>query len=838
MTDPLYDEALADLVARAMEIRDAGAEPDFAAICAGHEHLIDAVRQACEYADALRDAHAAPPSTGPDEPRRLVAGRYRLEERLGSGAMGVVYRATDVALGRAVALKLMRAFAVARKEAEARFEREAQALASVRHPAVVTVHDRGVTEDGEPFLVMELLEGVSIGDLLAVAEMRGERVFAASTAWIAAAIDTRELAEHNFLRAVVGWAASAAEGLHAAHEAALVHRDVKPSNLFLTRQGRVVLLDFGIASMRGVETITREGGPLGTPAYMAPESLDVDRAAAPSVDVYGLTATLYHLLTLRAPFRGTPSQVLSALAHREPIPAHRLRKGLPRDLLAILDKGMAKAPAARYGTASALAGDLRRFLDHRPVAARPVGAVRRAWRRARRSRAAQAIALTALLVAGSLVTWGYASSRAEHRHARSLDLVARLSPQVTLARVENRRSVLASERQSIAQLLDELVELDAFAPWAHFVRGMYRFDQDEREAACRDLDAAAAAFGTTCAAAVARQYHELTAAAAVAGQPDLGALPAPATSADRLLLAYVSLRAGDFERARANLADDRLADHAGAELLRLFVLTHDIENLPDAVDRIDPAIELGDRIARLESRIGRRLAWTRHMASFGLSVQGRFGPAGVAATEALDLSPTAYGSAINAGVAFRRAGRYDDAIEVLGRAAALRPDYYKPTWDAVYTLVDAGDLDGADRRLATGPLGSGDDELWRRESLRGVILTERAIAADADAEARGRFASEAVLAFERANAVTPVKARTYLALALAVRDGEPRDAFVNLLQLEQSRAPDARHLRRLLDWMPTDLTPIETAKVRAFLAGYADRLDPERRGAPTPPDRR
>ena len=375
MSDPLYDDALAGLVARAMEDQDAGRQPDFEAICAGHEHLIDAVRQACDYADALREAHDAPVGGRGDESQRVVAGRYRLEERLGSGAMGVVYRATDLELQRQVALKLMRAFVVAKDEAEARFEREAQALASVRHPAVVTVHDRGVTDGGEPFLVRELLEGVSSGDLLSLAELRGERVFAASTAWIAAAIGARELPEANLLRAAVDWIATAAEGLEAAHAASLVHRDVKPSNLFLTGDGRVVLLDFGIVSMPEVDTIPREGGPLGTPAYMAPETLDAERPATPRVDVYGLTATLYHLLTLRAPFRGTPSQVLSALARREPIPAHRLRRGLPRDLQAVLDRGMAKHPAARYPSAAALADDLRRFLDHRPVSARPGSAL-------------------------------------------------------------------------------------------------------------------------------------------------------------------------------------------------------------------------------------------------------------------------------------------------------------------------------------------------------------------------------------------------------------------------------------------------------------------------------
>ena len=826
MSDPLYDEALAGLVSRAMELQDAGEVPDYASICAGHEHLIEAVRQACDYADALREAHNTRTETsGSDDGERLIAGRYRLETRLGSGAMGIVYRATDLELDRPVAVKLMRAFVVARDEAAARFEREAQALAAVQHPAVVTIHDRGVTGDGEPFLVMELLEGVSIGDLLGVAELRGERVHAATTAWIAAAIDAPSLTENSFLRAAVDWAATAAEGLHAAHQASLVHRDVKPSNLFLTSEGRLVLLDFGIASKREIETITRDGGPLGTPAYMAPESLDADLEVAPSIDIYGVTATLYHLLTLRAPFRGTPSQVLSALGRREPTPASKLRRDLPRDLLAILEKGMARDPGARYRSATELADDLRRFLDHRPVIARPVGAVRRVVRRARRSRVFWSVAATIAVAAGSLVAWGEMGRRAEQRLKRSLAIAATLPPQLTVAAFDNRRSTLAGEREACERVLGELVELGSMAPWGRVVRAMYSFDHDQREDCNRDLDEAARSLGTAFAESVARHYRELPAGVLQAAQVDLAALPSPETAGDHLLAAYLSLRLWDFERAAELLADARLASHPGAELMRMFVLTDTIEETPDVVDRIEPAIELVDALARLEQRIGVRLAWTRHMAAFGLAAQRRFGLSGRAAREVVEISPFAYGSAINAGVSLRRSGLYTEAMDALRRAAEIRPDYYKPTWNMVYVLVDAGDLDAAEEHLRRGPLGEDADAVWRRETLRGVILAERAIEPDCEPDPSLAFAQAACAAFEKAASVRAVKATTHWALAMAITKGNANDAFICLIHLERRRAPDARALRMLAKWLPRKLTANQVEAVRQFFHSYADRLD-------------
>nr|WP_272921898.1 serine/threonine-protein kinase [Streptomyces sp. SID1034] len=251
---------------------------------------------------------------------QLLANRYRLGRLLGQGGMGAVWCAHDEQLGRDVAVKELRLPGhlgdAERQNWIARLDREARAAARLKHPGIITVHDRISGSDGRPWIVMELVDGGSLADLI---ETHG-------------ALTPQRAA-------VVGRQVAAALG--AAHRMGITHRDIKPANILLEEE-RVVLTDFGIAALEGDATLTATGMIMGTPAFMAPEQVRGLPATAAS-DLWSLGATLYAAVEGRAPFAGTaPSAVLVAVATEPPIPA--VRAGV---LGPVLDGLLHKDPATR-----------------------------------------------------------------------------------------------------------------------------------------------------------------------------------------------------------------------------------------------------------------------------------------------------------------------------------------------------------------------------------------------------------------------------------------------------------------------------------------------------------
>jgi serine/threonine-protein kinase len=274
---------------------------------------------------------------------------YEVEAVLGRGGMGVVYKARHLRLKRTVALKMLLVGAYAGPRERARFQREAEAVAGLRHGNIVQVHDVG-DHEGMPYFTMEFVEGGSLAQKLA-GTPQPARPAAALVATLAAAMQV-------------------------AHQSGIVHRDLKPGNILLTADGTPKITDFGLARrLEGDAQLTHTGLPVGTPGYMAPEQAQGEvHAIGPSVDVYALGVILYELLTGRLPFQGeTAAATIQQVLTRDPVPPARLNPTVPRDLETICLKCLSKESQRRYASAAALADDLRRFGEGQPRQARPVG---------------------------------------------------------------------------------------------------------------------------------------------------------------------------------------------------------------------------------------------------------------------------------------------------------------------------------------------------------------------------------------------------------------------------------------------------------------------------------
>ncbi len=335
----------------------------------------------------------------PRTPRRKpspAVGGYEILEELGRGGMGVVYKARQTRLKRMCALKMILAGAHADAIASLRFLSEAEAIARLHHPNVVQIHHVGEA-DGLPFFELEYVDGGSLDRRLD------------GTPWSA--------------RAAASLVVALADGVAEAHRLGIVHRDLKPGNVLIARDGTPKIADFGLAkSLLGESGLTATESIMGSPSYMAPEQAEGKaKEVGPLADVYALGAILYELLVGRPPFRGaTVLDTIGQVKSAEPVPPSRLVPGLPRDVETVTLKCLQKDPSRRYASAEALGDDLRRFLDDRPIAARPAGRVERVARWCRRNRAVSALlalAATLLVLVAVVSLVGYASERNARREA-------------------------------------------------------------------------------------------------------------------------------------------------------------------------------------------------------------------------------------------------------------------------------------------------------------------------------------------------------------------------------------------------------------------------------------
>jgi hypothetical protein len=401
------EQRINELIAAYLKAVDAGQAPDRREWLARYPDLADEVEafladneQVSRLAEVLR-APTEPPADPPPGSTVHYFGDYELLEEIARVGMGVVYKARQISLNRVVALKVILAGQLASKDDVQRFRTEIEATANLDHPNIVPLYEVG-EYDGQQFFTMKLIEGSNLARQ--EAQLKEQ---------------PREAAR---LLAVV------ARAVHYAHQRGIIHRDLKPANVLLDGAGQPLVTDFGLAKrIEGSPALTQTGAILGTPSYLAPEQASGKKGATTAVDVYGLGAILYELLTGRPPFRAeTPLDTVVQVLEQEPESPRQLNRKIDRDLETVCLKCLRKEPAKRYGSAEKLAEDLERWLRGEPVHARPIRLGGRLVKWVKRRPFIASFAAVVVLV--SLLSLGFVRWQGEKEDADRAHLDELLAP--------------------------------------------------------------------------------------------------------------------------------------------------------------------------------------------------------------------------------------------------------------------------------------------------------------------------------------------------------------------------------------------------------------------------
>jgi serine/threonine protein kinase/WD40 repeat protein len=468
------DEAFYNLIEELTEKHQRGEPIDGQALLQAYPHYADRLQfflPALEVlADLGRSGASAPARLGADEPAPIagVLGDFRIVREIGRGGMGVVYEAEQVSLRRRVALKVLPFAAVLDERHLQRFRTEAVAAAQLHHTNIVPVFAVGC-DRGVHYYAMQYIEGRTLGEVLR--QLRGPAdtgdgpatvphdghplptADRAETSTLANLSTDHSLRSPRYFRTIAELGIQAAEALECAHQQGITHRDIKPSNLILDVRGRLWVADFGLARVENETNLTLTGELVGTLRYMSPEQVEPEQGTLDHrADIYSLGATLYELLTLEPAFgEARRPALLRQILQEDPRPPRRLDDTIPPELETIALKALEKNSADRYPSAQALADDLRRFLEHRPLAARRPSL----WERFRKWRRRNQTFVTSATVLLVLASIGFSVASALVIQARNKALYER--------RLRTQQEAIAQAGQAAKRLNDYVMHINLAA---------------------------------------------------------------------------------------------------------------------------------------------------------------------------------------------------------------------------------------------------------------------------------------------------------------------------------------------------------------------------------------
>ncbi|MHC4945174.1 MAG: SUMF1/EgtB/PvdO family nonheme iron enzyme [Planctomycetota bacterium] len=381
--------------------------------------------------------------TQDEDEEAWTLGDFKILRKIGAGGMATVYEAEQLSLRRRVALKVLPSHLRFSDKAIKKFHREAEAGGRSSHPGIVSIYAVG-DHEGNHYIAQELVEGgKTLSNLLD-------------------AMHEEKSLPTGYFRVVARLISEAADALHHAHDTGVIHRDVKPSNMLLTRRGRLKLTDFGLAKVEDALALSRTGEFAGTPYYMSPEQVAGKKVHIdPKTDIFSLGVSLYELLTLERPFTGdTSHDVLKKVLFFDPLDPRRINSRVPVDLAVICMKAIEKKPDDRYPDMESFSHDLKRYLSGEVITAKPVGPAKRFWKRAKRNPALSAalgVAGFAVLLLILYIPWTMARLADERDKAREAEEDAIFNSELAEARYQE--IIRLSDVALLSQLLAQEKEL-------------------------------------------------------------------------------------------------------------------------------------------------------------------------------------------------------------------------------------------------------------------------------------------------------------------------------------------------------------------------------------------